>query len=478
MGGLQIYRNKELAILQPPPQEEIIFLRSSILFLMINPRLNLLGILFSLAVTANSFAQVQTAKFLPIAPQSNAFYEYLPSGYPAAGVKYPLLIFMHGMGELGVGNAGTLPLILQHGPPKLINNGTFPQSFTVNNQTYKFIVLSPQFTAWPTGNDIESVITYAKNNYSIDINRIYLTGLSMGGGAIWSYSGSSLETASRIAAILPVAGASETYAPFAANMANADLPVWATHNIGDNIVPVSHTNNHITAINTQANPPSPLARKTIFPGASHDAWSQTYDPNFRENGLNAYEWLLTNRRNFSVLPVTGLELTAGLSTGRKVNLAWTTTSEINTQGFSVLRSNEGTIFNSLGFVASTGINGAGSTYSFVDNNPLSGNNFYRLEARDNDGQKSYSDVKLVDLLSSNSISFYPNPTKNVLNIRTSGVFKNTQLRISNAAGQNVVQQLLNGTGNIAVAVSALPPGVYYGKIIADNKIERFKFIKE
>lgn len=438
----------------------------------------LLGIFISLTVNVASFAQVQTARFATIAPHSKAFYEYLPSGYGAAGVKFPLMIFVHGLGEIGVGNATTLPLVLRNGPPKLINNGTFPQSFTVNSQTFKFIVISPQFTEWPTGPDIEAVITYAKNNYSVDINRIYLTGLSMGGGIVWNYGGGSLSNASRLAAIVPIAGAADPYAPFAVNIGNADLPVWATHNQGDGTVPVGNTNTYINLINTTANPPNPNAKKTIFAANGHDAWSQTYNPTYKENGLNVYEWMLQYKRNFTVLPVSGLEFNAGITADKKVNISWSTTAEMNTQGYAVLRSNDGSNFTSIGFVTSTGLNGAGSSYSFIDNSPLPGKNYYRLEVRDNDNYKSFSDIKMVEAQTFGGISFYPNPAKDILNIKTNSLYKNAELRISNAAGQNVAQQVLNGTGNFSITVSSLPVGIYYGKIISDDKLERFKFIKE
>ena len=445
---------------------------------MKNQYLILIGIFLYLTPSVNTFAQVQTPLYISTAPHSNAFYEYLPEGYPASGVKYPLLIFAHGIGELGQGTAASLPLVLRNGPPKLIDNGTFPTSFTVNGETFRFIVLSPQFTEWPSGPDIESVINYAKNNYNVDINRIYLTGLSMGGGIVWNYGGGSFSNASRLAAIVPIAGAADPYTPFAVNIGNANLPVWATHNQGDGTVPVANTDTYINIINTTLNPPNPLAKKTIFPVGGHDAWSTTYNPTYRENGLNVYEWMLQYQRSFTVLPVTGLQLNAGLSSNQQVKLTWSTTAEINTQGFSILRSTDGSTFNSIGFVSSTGSNGGGGAYSFADNAPLKGKNYYRLEVKDNDNQQSFSDIKMVETKTTVAISFYPNPAQNVLNIQSPMLYKNAQLRISNAAGQNVLQQLLNGTGILPVKVSALTPGVYYGKIIAEDKVERFKFIKE
>ncbi|HSN59616.1 MAG TPA: T9SS type A sorting domain-containing protein [Ferruginibacter sp.] len=436
------------------------------------------GLILCLLANSALYAQVQTARYNTIAQHSNAFYEYLPAGYPEVGVKYPLMIFLHGQGELGPGTTATLSLVLRNGPPKLIAAGTFPQSFTVNSQTFKFIVLSPQFNLRPWDTDIESIITYAKANYAVDINRIYLTGLSMGGGIVWEYTGNTLSNAARLAAIVPVAGASAPYTASGANMANANLPVWATHNNGDNIVPVAYTDNYIALINSQPVPPNPLAKKSIFISTSHDAWSLTYNPTFKENGLNIYEWMLQYKRNFTVLPVTGLVFNATLDTDKKVKLLWNTLTEINNQGFNILRSTDGTNFSNIGFVTSSASNGAGANYTFTDNSPVNGKSYYRLELTGADNQKTYSEIKAIQRMESLEISFYPNPVQTVLNIKTATPLMNAQLRISNANGQNVLQQTLSGNGNITVKVASLPAGIYYAKIIEEGNQQRFKFIKE
>jgi len=438
----------------------------------------LAGIFLCLTFSNILQAQVQTPRYIKMSELTNAFYEYLPQGYPAVGQKYPLILFVHGWGERGLGTTTSLPLVLRHGPPKLIAAGTFPTSFTVNNRTHKFIVISPQFTGFPSVNDINNSLNYLIANYAVDVNRIYLTGLSMGGAAAWYYPGYNQFFANRIAATVPICGATVASLTYANNIALANVPVWATHNSGDPTVSVNVTNNLVTYINGNSNPPSPLAKKTIFVSGSHDAWTQTYNPAFKENGLNIYEWMLQYQRNLTVLPVTGLELSLGLTSNRQVKLNWATTAEINNQGFSILRSSDGNTFSSIGFVASTGMNGGGATYSFSDNAPLPGKNYYRLEVKDNDGQKSFSDIKMVEAKIHVSLNFYPNPAKNVLNIQSPVLYKNAQLRISNAAGQNVLQQSLNGTGILAIKVDALAPGIYYGKIIADDNIERFKFIKD
>ena len=130
------------------------------------------------------FGQVMTARFKSIVANSNAYYEYLPKGYnPNDTVKYPLMVYIHGAGDLGNGTASTLPLMLRSGPPMEINQDSFPAQITVNGHTFGFIMIGPQWMVQPTNADVDNVINFAIANYKVDVTRIYLTGLSMGGGA-------------------------------------------------------------------------------------------------------------------------------------------------------------------------------------------------------------------------------------------------------------------------------------------------------
>ena len=161
--------------------------------------------LFSFFISSSVYAQVQTPKYgVSMTVNSKGYYEYLPSGYSSGTGKYPLLIFAHGQGELGDGSISQLPKVLANGTPMQISQGIFPESFTVKGQTFKFIVLSPQFTITPFAYDMQNIINYAIKNYRVDTSRIYLTGLSMGGGLVWEYPGEDLSYANRIAAIVPI----------------------------------------------------------------------------------------------------------------------------------------------------------------------------------------------------------------------------------------------------------------------------------
>ena len=424
-------------------------------------------------------AQVQTARYISMVPHTNAYYEYVPQGYPEPNKKYPLMIFLHGLGESGPGTAASLPIVLRNGPPKLINEGRFPTSFTVGGVSYKFLVISPQFNEWPTENDVDNIINYLIAHYPVDINRIYLTGLSMGGGTVWNYSGNDINHATRIAGIVPVCGAGYPYQSHARTMALANLPVWATHNSIDGTVPPSYTIDYVNLINTAPVPPTPLAKKTIFtvPSNNHDAWTRTYDTSFRENGLNVYEWMLQYRRFLTVLPVSGFNFNANAVNNNRVNLQWSTTGEINVSGFTVQRSLDGVTYNDIATLNSTGLNGAGASYIYQDVNPPAGILYYRIQVQDRDGDKDFSDIKTVNILGGNTISVYPNPADRELKISSPSSLANSVLRISNAAGQVVLTKRLNGNAPYTIDIAGLPAGSYYAIIDDKNRKQQFSFVK-
>ncbi|HVB03610.1 MAG TPA: hypothetical protein VNE41_07800 [Chitinophagaceae bacterium] len=239
---------------------------------------------------------IQTPQYISINANIGGFYQALPAKYSSTTQKYPLMIFCHGIGELGNGSASQLPRVLRNGPPKLINNKTFPPSFTVNGNTYSFIVISPQFKAWPQPADIQAVINYAIAHYRVDLTRIYLTGLSMGGGVTWSYPAAGTLYASRLAAILPIAGAAYPE-PFKTKpISETNLATWALQNQYDPTVPSWYSVDFVKYINAYIPTPNPKAILTLFNASGHDSWDEAYNPAFKQNNMNVYQWMLQYSR--------------------------------------------------------------------------------------------------------------------------------------------------------------------------------------
>jgi len=240
---------------------------------------------------AETLPAVQTAVTADVNANISGFYKALPARYDSTTKKYPLLIFLHGLGELGNG-VSNLPNLLNNAVPRLLNQKKFPAQFTVGGKNFSFIVINPQFKAWPAPADVNSMVNYAIQHYRIDTTRIYVSGLSMGGGATWDYA---IAYPNRIAAIVPISGASWPSQAQCGNMASTNLPIWAFHNDDDGTVSSATTKSTVYFTNTFK--PTPAAQMTIWPTGGHDAWTKACNPATKEcNGMNMYEWMLQYTR--------------------------------------------------------------------------------------------------------------------------------------------------------------------------------------
>ena len=243
------------------------------------------------------------------------YWEYLPADYASSGKTYPLIVFFHGAGETGAADGSQLDTVKRHGPPKLIaaNN---EMCFDMPAGRECFIVVSPQNSrGWWDGNDTAGMLAHAIKTYRVDPKRIYVTGLSMGGGAAWSLATASVagsspkaSWASQIAALVPIAGAAD---PKGANsgicnaMVAGNLPVFAFHGTADTTVLPALSQGWVDKLNKAttadgyscANAVNPAAKLTLYPGVGHDSWTRTYDPATQvETGRNIYQWMLSHTR--------------------------------------------------------------------------------------------------------------------------------------------------------------------------------------
>jgi predicted peptidase len=191
---------------------------------------------------------------------------YLPSDYEQQDA-WPLLLFLHGAGERG----DDLELVKTHGPPKLIAQG----------QEFPFIVASPQCPEVLRWGPVEllALLDDLSDRYKVDPDRIYVTGLSMGGFGAWQLAAYAPD---RLAAIAPICGGGEVR--WAERIAH--LPVWAFHGAQDRAVPVKRSEEMVQALRKQGSEP----KLTVYPDAAHDSWTETY------NNPGLYEWLLQQKR--------------------------------------------------------------------------------------------------------------------------------------------------------------------------------------
>ncbi|MFN0291033.1 pectinesterase family protein [Pedobacter helvus] len=113
-----------------------------------------------------------------------------------------------------------------------------------------------------------------------------------------------------------------------------------------------------------------------------------------------------------VLPITGLTFNAKKA-GNTAALSWSTATESNTSHFEVQRSKNGQTFETIGTRKATGESSSVKTYQFTDINPVSGNNYYKIKAVDNDGKFSETSVQALKFdLQQAAFTVYPNPVTN------------------------------------------------------------------
>lgn len=230
-----------------------------------------------------------------IGPNIGGYFAGLPGEYAQGTKQHPLLLYIHGGGQFGNGDAD-LPNLLSEGIPALLDTRKFPASVVVQGTAYSFIVLAPQFKIYPTAADVQTFLDFARASYRIDSSRIYVTGFSIGGRIACDLAGAK---AASIAAVVPIAGASNEQVPEKCRyIADHKLPIWAFHNQQDQLISVNETKNFITSLNQLH--PAVAPKLTIFDKSTallkHDAWTRATDPEYRENGMNIYEWMLQFKR--------------------------------------------------------------------------------------------------------------------------------------------------------------------------------------
>lgn len=208
---------------------------------------------------------------------SAGYLLFLPKGYNAkANQRWPLMLFLHGAGERG----SDVKKVTVHGPPKIVKN----------KPEFPFILVSPQCPEDETWSDevLLGLLDEVIKKHKVDTNRVYLTGLSMGGYGTWSLG---LKHPERFAAIAPVCGGGETIKILLASPKNAaalkSLGVWAFHGAKDPVVKLEESERMVAVLKKAGVKEVEL---TVYPEAQHDSWTETYA------NEKLYDWFLKHER--------------------------------------------------------------------------------------------------------------------------------------------------------------------------------------
>ena len=200
---------------------------------------------------------------------SSQYLVFLPEGYGEKEQKWPLILYLHPAAESG----DDLEKVKAHGPPRIAEK----------QKDFPFIVVSPQCPKgqwWAHSIDIlVTLLDEVISRYDVDTERIYLTGIDMGGHGTWYFA---WEYPQRFAAIAPVSGWASPQK--ACNLRN--VPVWAFHGAKDRAVPPKRSEEMVDAVKGCGGD----AKLTLYPDLGHDCWTVTYD------NKDLYDWFLEHRK--------------------------------------------------------------------------------------------------------------------------------------------------------------------------------------
>jgi hypothetical protein len=184
--------------------------------------------------------------------------------------------------------------------------------------------------------------------------------------------------------------------------------------------------------------------------------------------------------NFSInyaapLPITLISFKANITESQQTVLKWATASEKDNDYFEIERSKNALDFESVGKIKGKGTIDLRNDYTFTDESPLKGINYYRLKQVDFDGQYSYTRAESVIRDGDGTISLFPNPTANILKINFEDTEQIENTTIYNLMGR-VVKTISGNQGKYEI--SELPQGKYILQIgLSDGRIIRNSFVK-
>ena len=169
------------------------------------------------------------------------------------------------------------------------------------------------------------------------------------------------------------------------------------------------------------------------------------------------------------LPVKLLSFTAS-EKGSAVKLMWQTATEYNSDKFVIERSGGGISFAQIGTLISAGDSLHKTDYSFIDEQPLQGANYYRLKMIDKDDRFEYSGViKAEKNLNDVNTTVYPNPVSTSLIVDGLRGGQQHTIQLLDMAGHIVLEAQTKNT-MLSLNVGKQSQGVYWLRIITDGRV--------
>lgn len=183
-----------------------------------------------------------------------------------------------------------------------------------------------------------------------------------------------------------------------------------------------------------------------------------------------------------ILPIKLIDFTAELVED-KVELEWTTVTEINNDYFTVEKSKDGFVYEEIGIVEGAGNSNTMLKYNLLDRHPLNGISYYRLKQTDYDGSSWYSEVLAVKIESGfEDAQIYPNPVKEhgVLHFYSKDE-REIDLKIFDVTGREVFSETIlpsKGDNKFVFDINSFKSGMYFVHLNNEKDKKNLKFIKE
>ncbi len=178
------------------------------------------------------------------------------------------------------------------------------------------------------------------------------------------------------------------------------------------------------------------------------------------------------------LPVTFISIGA-TKQNENIGVQWKVSNETGIDIYEVQRSADGKRFDGLAFEKAHIISATVGSYKWIDENPLPGNNFYRIKTIDKSGKEEYSPVAKVNFgVVTPSLIIYPNPAKDdIVHLKMNHILRGTyRLQLTSSEGKVMIEKSLSlpgGNYNERLNFSQLPHGMYLLQVInPDNSVMR------
>ncbi|WP_431214006.1 LamG-like jellyroll fold domain-containing protein [Puia sp. P3] len=224
------------------------------------------------------------------------------------------------------------------------------------------------------------------------------------------------------------------------------------------------------------------------PGAANSGLTYAIDYSPTSNHAVLNNFALTGATsNYSLATIGTLPVTysyfKGAPSGDNVLLTWQTAQEQNSSNFVVERSTDNQNYTELGTIAASGNSAAPVNYSYTDNSPVTGSNYYRLREVDLDGKSMYSSTVQINMMtgSGRALRTYPNPARETINYIVSGLKGEGQVMITDLFGRLMLSRGVSlDSGTNSLQTGSLPAGSYLLRVVpatGSPVVTQFQIVK-